>query len=74
VDSDEDDDSYDETPEGELLRKERKFPRFDGSAAVPSFSLGMSFTYRSTFREAVIKYGLAERNVIKFMKAQVWFW
>jgi alpha-galactosidase len=35
VDSDEDDDSYDETPEGELLRKERKFPRFDGSAAVP---------------------------------------
>jgi hypothetical protein len=35
VDSDKDDDSYDETPKGELLRKERKFPRFDGSATVP---------------------------------------
>jgi hypothetical protein len=68
VDSDEDDDSYDETPEGELLRKERKFPRFDGSAAVPSFSLGMSFTDKSTFREVVIKYGLVERKVIKFVK------
>jgi alpha-galactosidase len=68
VDTDEDDYSYDETPEGELFRKERKFPKFDGNAVVPSFSLGMAFTDKSTFREAVIKYGLVERKVIKFVK------
>jgi alpha-galactosidase len=68
MDTDEDDDSYDETSKGELFRKERKFPKFDANAAVPSFSLGMTFPDKSTFREAVIKYGLAERKVIKFVK------
>jgi hypothetical protein len=68
VDTDEDDDSYDEACDGEVCKKERKFSRFDESAAVPSFTLGMKFTDKSTFREAVIKYGLAEKKVIKFVK------
>jgi alpha-galactosidase len=65
VDTDEDDGSYDETSEGEWFRK---VPKFDANAAVPSFSLGMAFSDKSTFREAVNKYGLAKRKVIKFVK------
>jgi alpha-galactosidase len=68
VNTDDEADSYDETSNGELFRKENKFPRFDGSAAVPSFTLGMKFTDKATFREAVFKYGLAEKRVIKFVK------
>ena len=67
VDTDEDADSYDEE-EGEVIRKKREFPRFDGSADVPTFSLGMSFPDKATFREAIIKYGLAVRKVLKFVK------
>jgi len=68
VDTDEDDDSYDETSDGELVRKKREFPKYDGNAAVPTFSVGMPFSDKSTFREAVIKYGLVARKVIKFVK------
>jgi hypothetical protein len=38
VDTDEDGDSYDETSEGELVRKNREFPKYDGNAAVPTTS------------------------------------
>ena len=64
VNTDEDDDSYGETSDGEVCRKGRIFPRFDGSVAVPSFTVGMKFTDKSTFREAVIKYGLAEKSLL----------
>ena len=64
----EEDDSYDETSYGELVRKEKKFPKFDANAPVPVFTVGMAFSDKSTFREAIIKYGLAERKVIKFVK------
>jgi len=70
VDIDEDADSYDQE-EGEVIRKKREFPRFDGSAPVPTFSLGMSFPHKATFKEAVIKYGLAARKVIKFSRMRL---
>lgn len=68
MDTDEEEDIYDEGSDGELLRKERKFPKFDANAAVPTFTVGMPFTDKASFKDAMFKYVLAERKVIKFVK------
>lgn len=42
MDTDEKDHSYDEGSDGELLRKEKKFPKFDFTTPVPTFNVGMA--------------------------------
>jgi len=51
-----------------LVRKESKYPRFSKKDPVPKFSLGMKFNGKRQFKKAIIKYALAERKVIKFVK------
>ena len=48
-DSDEDD-SYDEGPDGELHRKKKSYPTFESNANVPSFTVGMAFSEKQDFR------------------------
>lgn len=63
--------SYDDMDNGEgdeLHTKENKFSRFSNKDPIPMFSLGMKFTGKKQFKKAMIKYALAERKVIKFVK------
>ena len=59
--------SYDDD-EGEAIRRKGRFPRYDNDATFPIFSLGMIFSGRIQFKEALIKYGLATRRHIRFPK------
>lgn len=68
ADSD-DEDSYDEVgSDGELVRRKGKFPRFQKQPGVPVFELGMKFSSKHQFKKTIIKYALAERKVINFIK------
>ena len=73
-DSDEEDDSYDEGHDGELHRKKKSYPTFESNANVPSFTVGMAFSEKQDFRQAVINHGLVERKVIKFVKNEANKW
>jgi hypothetical protein len=66
--SSDDDDSLDEDSEGELVVKESKYPRFNKNALVPCFELGMKFSSKQEFKQAIIEYGLNKRKEIKFVK------
>lgn len=62
-------DSFDEIDdEGHLIKRESRYPRFSENHEVPQFSLGMKFTDKKQFKEAIIKYGLHERKLIRFKK------
>ena len=63
VNSSDDDESSDDS---DGSRGVSKYPRF--SKKNPKFSLGMKFSGKKQFKKAIIKYGLAERKVIKFIK------
>ena len=68
-DTSENEDSFDKEDNGcELVRKNSVHPKFDSRAQVPNFSLGMRFATKQEFKEAVRRYGLAERRTIKFVK------
>ncbi|EEC72042.1 hypothetical protein OsI_04947 [Oryza sativa Indica Group] len=64
-----DEDSYDEVgSDGELVRRKGKFPWFQKQPGVPVFELGMKFNSKHQFKKTIIKYALAERKVINFIK------
>ena len=63
-DSSEDNDSYEEDSDGQVVRKESHYPRYKGQKVL----LGMKFEGKKEFKDAIISYGLAERKEIKFIK------
>lgn len=69
-DSSDDEASFDEQgSSGELVRHESKYPRFrNNNSSTSPFSLGMKFSSKKEFKDAVIQYALAERRVINFTK------
>ncbi|CAN6208703.1 unnamed protein product [Urochloa humidicola] len=54
--------------EGELVRNTDGLPRYKKTNGTPVFSLSMKFRSKHQFKKAIIKYGLAERKLIKFIK------
>jgi len=54
--------------DGELRRKKQHYKRFSCSDEVPKFELGMKFSGKKEFKEAIIQYCLNERNVVKYVK------
>jgi len=68
VDSSDEDESFEEQSGDEVIGKEDQFERFDRKAEVLVFALGMKFSGKKDFKDAIIKYGLATRRVIKFIK------
>ncbi|WVZ93287.1 hypothetical protein U9M48_039281 [Paspalum notatum var. saurae] len=66
--SEEEEESFEEASGDEVIGKEDQFHRFDRKAEVPVFALGMKFSGKKDFKAAIIKYGLATRRVIKFIK------
>ncbi|CAN6279164.1 unnamed protein product [Urochloa humidicola] len=67
--SSDDEDSMNESDsDGQLSRKDNSFTRFENTTGTPIFALGMLFKSRKQFKKAIIRYGLAERKVINFIK------
>lgn len=63
--------SYDDDDEGtEIIccRSKNRFPRFDDTAPLPVFTVGMTFRGREEFKQGVINYGLAMKRHIAFSK------
>ena len=54
--------------DGELRRKPSHYRRFNAQFLVPIFEIGMKFSDKKEFKEAIIKYCLAKRKVIRFIK------
>lgn len=69
-DSSDDEASFDEQgSSGELVKHESKYPRFrNNNSSTSPFSLGMKFSSKKEFKDAVIQYALTERRVINFTK------
>ena len=66
--SSDDEDSLEEIgPNGELCRKEDGCIRYKKNGK-PQFQLAMKFRSKKQFKKAIIRYGLAERKVINFIK------
>ena len=64
-----DEDSVDELgSDGELRQKKEHYRRFKSSDDVPKFELGMKFSGKKEFKEAIIRYCLHERKVVNFIK------
>lgn len=66
--SGEDDESYDEDSDGNIVIHESEFPRYDSDEEVKVFSLGMQFSGKKEFKEAIIEYGMKVRKEIRFLK------
>jgi hypothetical protein len=66
--SDDVDSMNDLDSDGELSRKDKSFTRFKETTGTPIFALGMLFKSKKQFKKAIIRYGLAERKVINFIK------
>jgi len=54
--------------DGELRQKKENYRRFKSSDHVPRFELGMKFSGKKEFKEAIISYCLHERKVVNFIK------
>ena len=64
-----DEDSVDELgSDGELRQKKEHYRRFKSSDDVPKFELGLKFSGKKEFKEAIIRYCLHERKVTNFIK------
>jgi alpha-galactosidase len=62
-------DSFDEVgSEGQVVMRPSRYRRFKETEGMPEFSLGMKFGSKQEFRQAMIRYGLAAKKVIKFSK------
>jgi len=54
--------------DGQLRKKKDHYKRFKGSDEVPKFELGMKFSEKKEFKDAIVRYCLHERKVVRFVK------
>ena len=66
--SSDDMESYDDLGSDDEVHTKENYTRFSKKDPVPKFSVGMKFSGKKQFKKAIVKYGLAERKVIKFVK------
>lgn len=66
VKTSDDEESYEDSDVGGIGSVD-KYIRFSKKDLVPKRELGMKFSGKKQFKKAIIKYGLAERKVIKFI-------
>ena len=68
--SSDEDYSYDEDSDGNMVRSKSKYPRFNPDSDIPHFSLGMVFRSKNQFVKAIKRYGLATKRSINFLKSE----
>ncbi|KAL3746914.1 hypothetical protein ACJRO7_015795 [Eucalyptus globulus] len=57
-----------EVGDDDFTRRRSRFPRYDPNCVVPEFTVAMAFDSSRQFKDALIKYSVAERREIKFIK------
>jgi len=68
ADSDDEDSVEEVDSDGQLRKKKDHYKRFKGSDEVPKFELGMKFSEKKEFKDAIVRYCLHERKVVRFVK------
>jgi hypothetical protein len=69
-DSSDEDYSYDEDSDGQVVKKKSKFPRYNNSTEVPHFALTMVFRSKNQLVKALKRYGLVTKRSIRFTKSE----
>jgi alpha-galactosidase len=69
--SSDEDYSYDEEEDGNVVRRKSKYPRFDPETEIPRFSLSMVFRSKRQLVKAVKRYGLVTKRSLSFKKSEV---
>jgi hypothetical protein len=60
--------SYEDDDEGEGIRRKSRFTKYDSEADIPKFCVGMIFSGRVQFKQALIKNGLTTQRHLSFPK------
>ncbi|KAE8800445.1 hypothetical protein D1007_23934 [Hordeum vulgare] len=68
--SSDEDYSYDEDEDGQMVRRNNQYIRFNPESEIPQFSLGMVFKSKQQLVKAVKRYGLATKRSISFLKSE----
>ena len=68
--SSDEDYSYDEDSDGNIVRRKSKFPRFNNDTEVPHFQLTMVFRSKNQLCKAIKRYGLVTKRSISFVKSE----
>jgi hypothetical protein len=68
--SSDEDYSYDEEEDGNVVRRKSKYPRFDPETEIPQFSLSMVFMSKRQLVKAVKRYGLVTKRSLSFKKSE----
>ena len=69
-DSSDEDYSYDEDSDGQMVKRKSKFPRYNNDTEVPHFELSMVFRSKNQLCKALRRYGLVTKRSIKFIKSE----
>jgi len=51
-----------------ISRRRSRFPSYDQSGTIPQFIVGMTFEDATEFKNAILKYSVAEQRAIKYTK------
>ncbi|KAE8813637.1 putative polygalacturonase [Hordeum vulgare] len=69
-DSSDEDYSYDEDSDGELVKRKSQFIRYNNDTEIPHFALSMVFRIKNQFCKALRRYGLVTKRSIRFIKSE----
>ena len=62
--------SYDEDEDGQMVRRKSQYVRFNPDIEIPHYSLGMVFRSKNQLVKALKRYGLATKRSISFVKSE----
>ncbi|KAE8813314.1 putative polygalacturonase [Hordeum vulgare] len=62
--------SYDEDYDGQVVRRKSQFPRYSNDTEIPHFSLTMVFRSKNQLVKALKRYGIVTKRSIQFRKSK----
>uniref|UniRef100_A0A453RG38 Transposase MuDR plant domain-containing protein n=1 Tax=Aegilops tauschii subsp. strangulata TaxID=200361 RepID=A0A453RG38_AEGTS len=69
-DSSDEDYSYDEDSDGQVVRRKSQLPRYHNDTEIPHFSLTMVFRSKNQLVKALKRYGIVTKRSIQFLKSE----
>ncbi|VAH42934.1 hypothetical protein VPH35_027385 [Triticum aestivum] len=69
-DSSDEDYSYDEDSDGQIMKRKSKYPRYNNDTEIPHFSLSMVFRSKNQLCKALRRYGIVTKRSIEFLKSE----
>ena len=69
-DSSDEDYSYDEDSDGQIVKRKSKYPRYNNDTEIPHFCLSMVFRSKNQLCKALRRYGIVTKRSIEFLKSE----